>query len=233
MKNIYGKIFYYACAVTVVLSSFCGCGKLDGEFTHPEFRTEYTIEEHIERIEKRTQEKFFEEILTGEISNIEVEILYAFYDNDPEYFMVQLEYVDEFEGDYTIKDESGKSVEKNYTTKYNHFIGFIEDDTYYVRVKLYSGYAEKSEQIALFIDGRNPYELSGYSNAKKYCSNYVCAVQTTDGLLQIFNATNLNREECGVEFSGNARRFQQRIIDEDEQKRLMPCYHNGFFNCLY
>ncbi|MBO5240157.1 MAG: hypothetical protein J6B56_01900 [Clostridia bacterium] len=197
------------------------------KYTHPEFQTEYTIEEHIERIEKRTQEKFFEEILTGKISDIEVEILYAFHDNDPEYFMVQLRYTEDFEGESWMYEKLGdgwyggygRIVE--YQTRYKHFIGFIENDEYYSRLPAYVGLYDGD----VFVDGRNPYELSGYSNAKKYCGYEICAVEVDGEMLQIFNARNLH--DSGVEFDGFEERFDQRIIPEEEQKELMKCHPTG------
>ena len=200
-------------------------------YTHPEFQTEYTIDEHIDRIRERTMEKFSAEIEKGKIANIEVEILYAFYDNDPEYFMVQLQYTQDFTGSYRVKDESGRRVLKTYATRYKHFIGFIENDEYYVRVRLYSGYGENSKRIAKFIDGRNPYELSGYGDAKKYCTVRHCAVETSEGLLQVFNSYNLMNG--GVEFDGYEQRFEQCVIPEDEHKKLMSHDPGMVYNCLY
>ena len=77
---------------------FAGC--TSGGYTHPKFKTKYTEEEHVQRITARTEEIFAEEIESGEILNYEVEIVYAFYDNDPEYFLVELEYAEEWESRY-------------------------------------------------------------------------------------------------------------------------------------
>ena len=193
-------------------------------YTHPEFQTEYTIDEHIDRIRERTMEKFSAEIEKGKIANIEVEILYAFYDNDPEYFMVQLQYTQDFTGSYRIFERKSdgrydmqqfKFVE--YQTRYKHFIGFIENDEYYSCLPLYVPSYVNSGDI--FMAGRNPYELSGYGDAKKYCAVKHCAVETSDGLLQIFNSYHLING--GVEFDGDESRFDRRIIPEDEHKSLM------------
>ena len=69
-------------------------------YKHPDFVTAYTQEEHIQRISERTQTRFSKEIESGEIVNYTVEIVYAFYDNDPEYFLVNLEYAEEIQRFY-------------------------------------------------------------------------------------------------------------------------------------
>lgn len=213
------------CLFGTILFNSCGPAPGAGN-KHPDFQTEYTIEEHIGRIRARTEEHFVEEIEKGEIVNIEIEILYAFYDNDPEYFMVELEYAKEFAGEYTYRDDYGIESLVPYTTKYKHFIGFIENDEYYARVRAYTSY--KDEPIEKFVDGRNPYALCGFDDFKKYCnSQSYCAVQTDEGVLQIFESPY----DCGVEFDMDEKRFERRIISEEEQKSLMT--HPYFANFRY
>ena len=204
------KFFYCACAVTVVLSSFSACedDQIYGGYTHPEFQTEYTIEEHIERIEKRMQEKFAEQIQSGEISDIEVEILYAFHDNDPEYFMVQLEYADEVLEVRQINEEGSLEVQRS---RYKHFIGFIENDKYY------SGLYGYDSNDDVFIVGRNAYELCGYSEAKKYYGCRIQAVETQEGILRIFDMP-LDTE---VEFSTDEKRFEACLVPEEKYEYYM------------
>ena len=175
-------------------------------YKHPDFITQYTQEEHIQRISERTQTRFSNEIESGEIVNYTVEIVYAFYDNDPEYFLVNLEYAEEFE-----KYSYGGELE--YKTKYKHFLGFIEDDIYYTGI---NGYGGKNGD-AMFIDGRNPYEVAGYANAKKYYGNFVFAVQLDNDFLQVFNMEISEK----VEFFSKEEQWTQRIIPEMEYETLM------------
>ena len=92
----------------VVLLGACSC--VPGYYRHPRFKTKYTIEEHIQRISERTEEKFSWQIAEGIIADYTVDIIYAFYDDDPEYFLVELEYAEEFQGTCTIYvEDEGKS----------------------------------------------------------------------------------------------------------------------------
>ena len=119
-----GRVCLTLCLFGSILLN--SCGLIPGaDNKHPDFQTEYTIEEHIDRIRARTEENFSKEIQVGKIVNIEIEILYAFYDSDPEYFMVELEYAKEFAGEYTYRDDYWMETPVSYTTKYKHFIGFI------------------------------------------------------------------------------------------------------------
>ena len=153
------------CLLGAILFNSCGPAPGAGN-KHPDFQTEYTIEEHIGRIRARTEE---------------------------------------------------------------HFIGFIENDEYYARVRAYTSY--KDEPIEKFVDGRNPYALCGFDDFKKYCnSQSYCAVQTDEGVLQIFESPYY----CGVEFDMEEKRFDQRIISEEEQKSLMTYpYFANFRYYLY
>ena len=111
-----------------------------------------------------------------------------------------------------------------YQTRYKHFIGFIENDEYYSCLPLYVPSYVNSGDI--FMAGRNPYELSGYGDAKKYCGYEIRAVKTDEGMLQVFSARN-QLGEYGVEFDGWEERFDQRIIPESEHKELMNCHPIG------
>ena len=178
--------------IMCILASLCfllvGCWTYAGSnYKHPDFVTQYTQEEHIQRISERTQTRFSKEIESGEIVNYTVEIVYAFYDNDPEYFLVNLEYAEEFE-----KYSYGGELE--YKTKYKHFLGFIENDEYYTGLYCYGG--ENGD--AMFIGGRNPYEVTGYGDAKKYYGANRFAVETENGLLKIFKINSSGRVEFEV-----------------------------------
>lgn len=134
-----------------LLLSFClctsGCRKLGpGSSERPdlyeyvEFVTAYTEEEHIVRIAELTEEIFAEEIQNGDVLDYHVEILYAF-DGDPEFFLVELEYVGkEYQGYYCMDS----CVEKE--KRYRHYVGAICDDTYVTLLGWHtrSGYTVKA-----------------------------------------------------------------------------------------
>lgn len=197
MKKI---ILLFLCIVC--LFSGCDNNTVEGGYTHPDFKTEYTIEEHIGRIEERTRVRFEEEIASGELVSYNVDIIYAFYDNDSEYFLVELEYAQEH------KFQRNENV---YISKNAHFIGYIENDEYYVGIKYYDG----SEYI---MAGRSAYSICGFDNGKKFYGGLVQAVETSEGIIQIYNWIDLG--DSAVEF-GSEDNFVQRLITESEQEKLM------------
>ncbi len=200
---------------TLFTTCVSGCNRENvktGGYTHPDFTTEYSIEEHIERIKTRTEEKYSAEIASGELLSFEVEILYAFYDNDPEYFMVEFTYATERE----VKEwDYPQTV---YKSKYGHFIGYIQDDIYKIGIINYSG-----EDDLYIMPGRSAYSICGYDNAKKYYGGGVQAVETDEGIMQIYDSDGIGNT---VEF-GNQERFGERILSENEQEELMKANYKA------
>ena len=209
---------------------FCGCKEdkrnitVIGGYTHPDFETNYTEEEHIQRISERTAKKFAEELENGTIISYDVEIVYAFYDNDPEYFLVNLEYAEEQNGSYQTKKEASLDPEKGefrrFNTKYKHLIGFIEKDIYYWSLMCY--YKE-------FKYGRSCYELWGYEKAKKYYGAGHHGVQTSEGILHIYEPVYGSAEfplfDARFEYP-----FEQYIISEKEQEYYMKANYKGSYS---
>ena len=210
---------------------FCGCAVEPwetGGYSHPDFETKYTEEEHVQRISARTEEKFAEELKNGTLVSYDVEIVYAFYDNDPEYFLVNLEYAKEQEGSYQTKDKPSLDPEKGeyifFFTKYKHIIGFINKDIYYCSLTFY--YND-------FHYGQNCYELCGYKNAKKYYGGGHHGVKTDEGVLLIYDNSNSNNRGS-VEFPlyqyGSDTSLKQYILSEEEQKYLMKANYKWTYD---
>ncbi|MBQ3506686.1 MAG: hypothetical protein IJA89_07955 [Clostridia bacterium] len=137
--------------------------KYDSE--HIDYVSEYTQEEHIVRIVEHTKIKFQKEddplyeygySSEVELSDCKVEIVYAIYDNDPEYFVSQME----------LKISSMESVEY---PEYVWCLGLIHNDKYMIW--------EKGRGI-------NPYIESGNGGAQKYYGGGHFAVDTGDGVLK-------------------------------------------------
>ena len=182
---------------------------------HPIFKTEYTEEEHIARLSARTEERFATEIESGEIVDFEIEIVYAFYDNDPEYFLVTLEYAEEF----FIAEEK--------TTKYKYTMGIIVEDEY--------RYASLSGYMHGFKDGPSPYHYLGYGNAKKYYGWSRHAVATEEGVLLIYTSYEDSKIPVGLStiygddegyyfdyyYRKNYESFETRLVSEEEAKKWM------------
>ena len=189
----------------------------EGDYVHPDFVTEYTIEEHIERIKQRTKERFANEISSGEIVNFTVDIVHAFYDDDPEYFLVELEYKDEWIGkyanEYKWSNIAGLLPEKPeeyvyYSTKYKHFLGKITNDWYHSGIWFYQKFntpwteevldevwymqesyvkARESYKDVEFMDGRSAYSLCGYGDAKKYYGSGIMAIEKDEQIIKLFD----------------------------------------------
>ncbi|MBQ3505596.1 MAG: hypothetical protein IJA89_02365 [Clostridia bacterium] len=130
---------------------------------HPKFSTEYSEDEHIDRIKARTAEIFAEEIENGQLVRYDADILYAF-DDDPECFLVELEFAEEWKS-----WQSGVG----YQTKYKHCIGYIKNDEYVIGCFYrYDGPISNAEGIekikTAFMDGRSAYSLWATPDEKRY-----------------------------------------------------------------
>lgn len=200
----------------IVLGSFFGCVQpIGGDYVHPDFSTEYTTEEHVQRIEKLTEEIFQGDIQSGAIVDYSVEIVYAFYDEDPEYFLVEIEYAKEWNGTYHTnypRYDDDTPTEIEYTTRYKHLIGFIENDMYKTGLH---GYFGKDE--AAFKDGISCYKFLGYSNNKKYYGASIFAVESNGEILRIYSSMM----QGPVGLLAGEESFEKRIISEKEEKQYM------------
>lgn len=208
-----------ACCLFILSFSACACRtNIDGGYTHPVFKTKYTVEEHIERITARAQARFAEDIESGLVVDIFVDIVYAFYDDDPEYFLVEVEWKEEKEYEFSFYEK-----EKNYTfvTKYIHLVGFIRNDVY-VYGLMKCPYGRRGEKnIDTYMPGKSPYTICGYRDGKKYYGSGSFAVQTDEGLLRIYNARRGgDYAEC-IEKSLQNNPYAPEIVGKDEFYDLM------------
>ena len=163
-----------------------------------EFKTKYTEEEHIERIRARTEERLAEDIERDKIEKIDIEIVYSFYTKDPEYFLVEVEYKEEFIGFWS-------SYDIQYSTKHKHFFGMIYCDDYI-----------KTPHMQDFIDGQSIYRARGYINNVKYHSSFRFAIEEGNRIYQIFPETGLHVFNSVLMIS----EFPQETIDYDIFKEL-------------
>ena len=204
---------------SLAILSLVGCEyfvKKDGYYEHPDYVAVYTPEENKQRIEMRTAEKFSNEIASGEIVSYKVEILHAFYDDDPEYFMVELEYAEEFESEYEniIPTGSGNTKETiTYKTKWKYIIGYIQGRSYQIGLPRYPNYA----------NGRNPYDYLGYLNSKKYYGGGQFAVEKEEGKLAIYfgSGSSVPPIDSIIDVENHKWRFEQYYIDTKREKQLM------------
>ena len=189
--------------------------KKDGDYEHPDYVAVYTPEENKQRIEMRTAEKFSNEIASGEIVNYKVEILHAFYDDDPEYFMVELEYANEFKAEYENVIPTGSGNDREIITcktKWKYIIGIIKGPYFGVGLVRYEDFA----------NGRNPYDYLGYSDNKKYYGGGVHAVDENGKKLVIYcGGTYSSPIEIISNLKDEEWRLGQYYISEEEEKQRM------------
>lgn len=155
---------------------------------HSEFSTSYTEKQHIDSITASTMEIFQEELKDDELVDIQVDIIYSINGNNPQFFVVELEFAEDWEWFYPKPEylrESNDANDVYYQTKYKHLIGLIANDEYYNCV---SGYYVESDSKASFMDGRSPYSLIDYPDGKKYLGGYYRGVDTSEGILLFDNA---------------------------------------------
>ena len=167
------KTFTIILALLISIFSFslagcksCGDPLLrDLEF---EFETAFTKEEHIQKIQTRTEEIFAEDIASEKIEKIYVGIVYSFYTEDPEYFLVEITYKNLF---YGYQEHHNIS----YKTRYKTYLGMIYYDQYI-------------DTLATddFVDGPSVYKARGYGNSKKYFGFSTCGVEENGRIMQIF-----------------------------------------------
>ena len=160
------------------------------------YASAYTIDEHIERLIRYTEDyHFYEEIESGEIVNYEVEVLYSF-ENHPKYYMIDIEYAEE-------KDFTYLGFE-NYRSKYMHTVVQVIEDKYYFNRWNYGW----------FLPGKNPYEYTGNVEGKKYFAEYVYAVEKDGEIVQIYKEEFTQRNPVGV---GVYADFTQQVLTEEDQ----------------
>lgn len=202
MKSIRNFMFNILCVC--FLFNFVSCKK--EEDIAKEWTTQYTIEEHVQRISARTEEKFASEIENGEIVNYEVEIVYC-YSEKPKYFLVNLEYAEEVTitaEDMHLSDQEKERLADKLplVTKYRHILGFISNDDYYTGFINY---------INGFKWGRSPWDYCGYKGYKKYYNFYSYAIALDGILTRIYSSTTYN--PIGYNEYEN---FEKRTITEVE-----------------
>ena len=127
MKKYVKKIII---TLTIICFLFAGIIGFLYYVSHPKimhkrkpFETQYTIEEHIERISLETEKRFTEFINSDDFHSYSVEILYSFA-GYPEFFMVEFAYHRNIKNDPIVI----------HPLNYNYVIGFIEDDEYYIGI---------------------------------------------------------------------------------------------------
>ncbi len=222
MKKRFLTVFVFILFSFSIFACSCYFPPRKGWYEHPDFETKYTIEEHIQRITARTEEILAEEIDNGQIKEIFVDIVYAFYDDDPEYFLVEIEFTEE--KNYTVSKPYRPETQTTFCSAYVNLVGFIHYDIYeYGMVS--SPYMQRwGDHFGVYMPGKSPYTICGYRNEKKYYGRGSFAVQTEEGLLRIYDSYGSPSEErfirC-IEKNFQMNPYPPELINEDEFYDLM------------
>lgn len=216
LVTIFSSLFFVSCQNVI--------GGYSSIYEHPVYNSSYTEDEHAARITKRTEEVFDEEIASGALVKYNVDIVYAF-DEDPEYFLVELEYAEEWENDC-----DGQT----YTTKYRHTIGYIKDDEYYLGVVAMYG-AKKSNDVKsltrqAFMDGRSAYTLYGNLGERKYCgtaASECCQAVKHDGEMIMVVSARCANYCTRYDGTNTCFEFHYHVTDESYvcERGGMPDYY--------
>ncbi len=213
---------FIPCTLAFLTVFLAGCYEsnwADSNYVHPKFKTEYTVEEHLERLKDLTEKRFEDSLKNRRIVNYDVEILYAFYDEDPEYFLVELEYAEEWETTYKGLP---KSVIK-YTTNRKHLIGFIYKDNYYMGL---DGYSD-------FQDGISAYTYLGYCEDRKYYGASNLGVFTEKGIMKVYTLYVSPSGVAPVGRLGEYESFEKSYPDAEKQKDWMQRNRRPFPSWYY
>lgn len=183
---------------------------------HEEYVSNLTEEQHLQNLVKITEEIFAEEIEEGEIVNYKVELVYAFYDNDPEYFLIELEFAEEFIGstDGCYQCEVTKR-KHHYVSKYRHLIGYHNNDKYRYGVGNYC-----SGNRWAFRPGQSPYTYLGYANEKKYYGAEMFGVEKDGKILCVYSSSSSNEMPVGEGCEHNEL-FSQYEPSREQQYQYM------------
>ncbi len=178
------------------------------------FSTNYTAEEHIQRIEERTADIFDVDIVNEIVKGFTVDIVYSIYENKPEYFVVEVEYTGYFS--YSLNYENYA-----YSTHYKHIMGYIYQDDYYV---LEDSYAVVGHLAGLRVEdymkiGQSPYSVFADFTSKKYYgyldeyanSRGVYAVEEDNEIVEIATTKCLDHEGCFEIHSEEVAKYSPHI----------------------
>ena len=177
------------------------------------FETDYTENEHIQRIKEKTQERLASDFQAEKIKNYSVEILYSFYTDDPEWFLIEIEYKEAFDGEIDSMSSNAPCGE-SYTTRFKHIVGRIYCDKYYV----------VAWNNMDFVDGQSPYTVLGYNGYKKYYTLGQFAVEKDGKVLSVFRdySSEMNYLLLGLRpLESQPWDTEKKVLSLKEQKEML------------
>lgn len=208
--------------VSLAILSLTGCNLIlkpgGGSRVVATYSSQYTDEEHLERITQRTKEYLQYAIDEGSIVNYKVELIYAFYTRKPGLFMVEWEFAGEIEASYNNpyydSNDSTSLKEISYKSKYAHMIGMISCDEYWFM----RGKGGRQGGYSGFIVGRNPYDALGYGDYKKYYGDLQHAVEIDGKLFRIYGGGIEGNPP--LEYETSEKALAQYFLTEKDEKNI-------------
>ena len=221
MKKSHALINILLSVLLPVLGSFGGCVDLPfpthDPYEFPEFSTQYTEEEHIQRLSARTEERFADYIESERLLDYEVELVYSFYNEDPEYFLIEIEY---WGIDSSCQKNEAGAIQS--IIRYAHAIGYLKNDEYYFGLNSYSMSENSQNELDGFILDKSLWQIFDCDEGRKYYGSGVQAVQTDEGILQLCSGS-FHSEDMDIDsrFILTSSVFEQKIINPNDYERLM------------
>lgn len=175
-----------------------------------------SVEQHVERLTKRTEEKYAKELADGTIVGFKVDLMYDNKDN-PRYFIIELEYKDPILRSYDrMTNENTIDETIYYETNFVFFTGIIT----------FFGYEYKRcYDTHLLI---NPFSSTGNFEKKKYDLGNVFAIEDNGEIKKVvdYGCTHI-KYASSIERTLNICNecYGETITDINDDKYCITNYH--------
>lgn len=216
--------------VLALMSALCCFACQPNEDPQP-FVSQFTTEEHIERIRHITEYALRYEIEKGHVKDIYIDALYPFDGSIPEQFLVEFEFCgDECEevahqialihsNKFTCT-HFGYSTKNTHESLFRYYIVRMLEDTYLVESDDY----DSNGWFGFF--GKSIYTELGYKESKKYYADGHFGVLTDEGILQILK---MCEDYCCYSCPHNKLGedkidFEQKILSEEDCSKIKIGY---------
>lgn len=194
----------------------------------PEFVTEYSEEEHLERVKAIVDKK----TPNRTVLDIKTEILYAYYRGTPEYVLITVELSEEISGE--IYGPSGGKYP--YDTKYLYAVVRIYEDEYYdTHIKRGTSTMDDGQlpywlsEESSFVLGANPYQVCGYGEEnKKYYMNECFAIERNGKIMKFYEFNDF--DDAVYTLGLEPYDFSEKEVSLKTQKtELVQSYRNQYY----
>ncbi|MBO5214817.1 MAG: hypothetical protein J6B79_01355 [Clostridia bacterium] len=217
--------------VLALMSALCCFACQPDEDPQP-FVSQFTIEEHIERIRNITEYALRYEIEKGHVKDIYIDALYQFDGSTPRQFLVEFEFCGdeckEVAHQFALIHSNkftcaylGYDTKRTHESLFRHYIVDTNRDTY-----LIENIAGVCGSNGFF--GKSIYTELGYKESKKYYAGGRFGVLTEEGILQVLK---ICERYCCYSCQNNQLvkdriDFEQKILSEEDCSKI-KAYSGG------